>query len=96
MTNNKNATPLTLTKSPRALDSFLKGEEAHKEEKIETPKQSNIRWTEEERKSVDLGLKACLDKMPLYKYLKTAVLEKAQKDIEERKQIDAMRANLKK
>ena len=58
--------------------------------------QSNIRWTKEERELLDQGHEACLDNMPLYQYQKIAILERAKKDIEEREQINAMRANIKK
>lgn len=57
--------------------------------------QSNIRWTDEERKLLDQGRAACLDNLPLYQYQKEAILQKAKKDIEERKQIEAMRASIK-
>lgn len=91
-----NAGKMTIVKPKNGkLDEFFG---LKKEEKT---RQSNIVWGksvagEDEFEIAKEGHRVCFDKMSFNEYQKNAVLEKARKDIAERRQIDAMRANLNK
>ena len=94
MTNN-NDMKLVKGINDKNLDNYFgKSQSAKPKGKVS---QSNIVWeVETELEEAKKGHADCFDKMNWNDYQKNAVLEKARRDTQERIQIEAMRANIKK